>query len=139
MAGAASSRNANPGDLAQDRPGLTRSGIRSRTPLAGGVPSGSGAHFVYGMTQAVRMDQQSALPAAPAGPAPRRADAGMVRLGERDAAGLLLCGDMYGASMTCSPPPWMCARTGYGGSWPAGAAPGTAPRPGWGRVRRGAG
>lgn len=27
----------------------------------------------------------------------RRADAGSVRLGERDAAGLLLCGDMYGA------------------------------------------
>ena len=31
-------------------------------------------------------------------PAPaRRADAGSVRLGERDIAGLLLCGDMYGA------------------------------------------
>jgi hypothetical protein len=31
-------------------------------------------------------------------PAPgRRADAGSVRLGERDVAGLLLCGDMYGA------------------------------------------
>ena len=29
--------------------------------------------------------------------AARRADAGSVRLGERDVAGLLLCGDMYGA------------------------------------------
>jgi hypothetical protein len=28
---------------------------------------------------------------------PRRADAGTVRLGPRDAAGLVLCGDMYGA------------------------------------------
>jgi hypothetical protein len=27
----------------------------------------------------------------------RRPDAGAVRLGERDVAGLLLCGDMYGA------------------------------------------
>src|SRR5260370_37392986 len=27
----------------------------------------------------------------------RRADAGTVRLGERDVAGLVLCGDMYGA------------------------------------------
>jgi hypothetical protein len=27
----------------------------------------------------------------------RRADAGAVRLGDRDIAGLLLCGDMYGA------------------------------------------
>ena len=30
-------------------------------------------------------------------PSSRRADAGSVRLGERDVAGLLLCGDMYGA------------------------------------------
>jgi hypothetical protein len=30
-------------------------------------------------------------------PSGRRADAGSVRLGDRDAAGLLLCGDMYGA------------------------------------------
>jgi hypothetical protein len=36
--------------------------------------------------------------AAGSGPPPsRRADAGTVRLSERDAAGLLLCGDMYGA------------------------------------------
>jgi len=34
----------------------------------------------------------------PTGPPPgRRADAGTVRLGERDVTGLLLCGDMYGA------------------------------------------
>ena len=46
------------------------------------------------------------LPATPAGTGPaaqhpgtasRRADAGTVRLGERDIAGLLLCGEMYGA------------------------------------------
>lgn len=30
-------------------------------------------------------------------PPARRADAGTVRLGGRDVAGLLLCGDMYGA------------------------------------------
>jgi hypothetical protein len=30
-------------------------------------------------------------------PPARRADAGSVRLGDRDVAGLLLCGDMYGA------------------------------------------
>jgi hypothetical protein len=33
---------------------------------------------------------------AAAGTSARRADAGTVRLGERDVAGLLLCGDMYG-------------------------------------------
>jgi hypothetical protein len=33
----------------------------------------------------------------PVAAASRRADAGTVRLGERDVAGLLLCGDMYGA------------------------------------------
>ncbi len=33
----------------------------------------------------------------PAAAASRRADAGTVRLGERDVAGLMLCGDMYGA------------------------------------------
>jgi hypothetical protein len=32
-----------------------------------------------------------------AGASARRADAGSVRLGQRDVAGLLLCGDMYGA------------------------------------------
>ena len=43
------------------------------------------------------------LPATPADtqhsgtPATRRADAGTVRLGDRDIVGLLLCGDMYGA------------------------------------------
>jgi hypothetical protein len=47
-------------------------------------------------------DSMDAVPtlAAAAGISPplsRRADAGSVRLGERDVAGLLLCGDMYGA------------------------------------------
>lgn len=36
-------------------------------------------------------------PAAGIGPPGRRADAGTVRLGGRDIAGLLLCGEMYGA------------------------------------------
>jgi hypothetical protein len=36
--------------------------------------------------------------AGPAVAAGRRADAGTVRLGNRDVAGLLLCGDMYGAA-----------------------------------------
>jgi hypothetical protein len=34
---------------------------------------------------------------AATGTSARRADAGSVRLGERDVAGLLLCGEMYGA------------------------------------------
>ena len=38
---------------------------------------------------------EPALTRAP--PPSRRADAGTVRLGERDVAGLVLCGDMYGA------------------------------------------
>jgi hypothetical protein len=45
------------------------------------------------------MDDGPAMLTVPAGTGPpgRRADAGMVRLGGRDVAGLLLCGDMYGA------------------------------------------
>jgi len=37
------------------------------------------------------------VPGRATGTSARRADAGSVRLGERDVAGLLLCGDMYGA------------------------------------------
>jgi hypothetical protein len=40
---------------------------------------------------------RSTVTSAPTGTPARRADAGSVRLGERDVAGLLLCGDMYGA------------------------------------------
>jgi hypothetical protein len=45
------------------------------------------------------MDDGPDMVTVPAGTGPpgRRADAGMVRLGGRDVAGLLLCGDMYGA------------------------------------------
>ncbi len=44
------------------------------------------------------MDAASPATAAGASPPPsRRADAGTVRLGGRDVAGLVLCGDMYGA------------------------------------------
>jgi hypothetical protein len=39
----------------------------------------------------------SAAGTTPPVPAVRRADAGTVRLGDRDISGLLLCGDMYGA------------------------------------------
>jgi hypothetical protein len=39
----------------------------------------------------------SAAGSTPPVPAVRRADAGTVRVGDRDIAGLLLCGDMYGA------------------------------------------
>ena len=42
------------------------------------------------------MDAASTLAVADGGPPGRRADAGHVRLGGRDVAGLLLCGDMYG-------------------------------------------
>jgi hypothetical protein len=40
---------------------------------------------------------RSAVVSAAIGTSARRADAGCVRLGERDVAGLLMCGDMYGA------------------------------------------
>jgi hypothetical protein len=43
------------------------------------------------------MDAADTLVLADGGPPGRRADAGCVRLGGRDVAGLLLCGDMYGA------------------------------------------
>jgi len=43
------------------------------------------------------MDAASTIAVADGGPPGRRADAGNVRLGGRDVAGLLLCGDMYGA------------------------------------------
>jgi hypothetical protein len=44
------------------------------------------------------MDAAGTLTVAGAAPPPgRRADAGSVRLGGRDVAGLLLAGDMYGA------------------------------------------
>jgi hypothetical protein len=45
----------------------------------------------------VHTNQATTGPAATAVLASRRADAGIVRLGGRDVAGLLLCGDMYGA------------------------------------------
>jgi hypothetical protein len=40
---------------------------------------------------------RSTVLSAATGTSARRADAGCVRLGERDVAGLLMCGDMYGA------------------------------------------
>jgi hypothetical protein len=82
----------------------------------------------------------AANPAKAAGTGPlsgRRADAGSVRLGGRDVAGLVLSGDMYGAPTTCSPPRWTCSPRGCAGSWPAGGTPDTpapavlAPGPAW--------
>lgn len=62
-------------------------------------------------------------PALPA-PSAHRADAGSVRLGERDAAGLLLCGDMYGAPYDLLAAALDVRPDRLRGSWPAGAAPG---------------
>jgi hypothetical protein len=82
----------------------------------------------------------SALAVADGGPTPsRRADAGNVRLGGRDVAGLLLCGDMYGAPYDLLAVFLGCGRTGCGGSWPGGAVPGTCRRAGSAPARRGAG
>jgi hypothetical protein len=59
----------------------------------------------------------SALTAAgTTAPPGRRADAGTVRLGARDVAGLLLCGDMNGApspTTTPAPPPPATTRPGF--------------------------
>ena len=43
------------------------------------------------------MHQATTTPPSPHAPAWRRYDAGAVRLSERDIAGLMLCGEMYGA------------------------------------------
>jgi hypothetical protein len=51
-------------------------------------------------------------------PYARRADAGIARLDERDVAGLLLCGDMYGAPTSCWPRSWPSDRTGCGNRGP---------------------
>jgi hypothetical protein len=83
------------------------------------------------------MSQQVALTAA--APAARRADAGTVRLGERDVAGLLLCGDMYGAPYDLLAAALDVRPDRLRGIVAPGATPGTPPRAGWGRVRRGAG
>ena len=40
---------------------------------------------------------QAITPATAAAPLPRRSDAGTVRFSGRDIAGLMLCGEMYGA------------------------------------------
>ena len=40
---------------------------------------------------------QATTPATAAAPLPRRSDAGTVRVSGRDIAGLMLCGEMYGA------------------------------------------
>src|ERR1039458_8457589 len=49
-----------------------------------------------GGRQADPMDQTTTPLPAPA-PASRRCDAGTVRVSDRDIAGLMLCGEMYGA------------------------------------------
>ena len=68
----------------------------------------------------------------------RRADAGTVRLSQRDIDGLLLVrGAFRRARTTCSPWRCGCSRSGCPRSWRGGAAPGTrtpggsGPGPGW--------
>ncbi len=59
---------------------------------------------------------------------PRRSDAGTVRLGQRDVAGLLLCAEQYGApyDLLAAALAVQPARLrGCAASWPGGAAPGT--------------
>jgi hypothetical protein len=92
------------------------------------------------------MDASSSTLASTGLPSARRADAGSVRLGGRDVAGLMLVGDMYGAPydllagfLTCSPASWTCSRPGCAGSWRAGAALGTPILGGLALGRRGAG
>jgi len=82
---------------------------------------------------------RSTVISAATGTSARRADAGCVRLGERDVAGLLLVGEMYGA-------PYDLLATFLGvrpdrlrGIVPVGAAPGTPPPGGLAPARRGAG
>ena len=83
------------------------------------------------------MDAASPATAAGASPPPsRRADAGTVRLGGRDVAGLVLCGDMYGAPYDLLAAALDVQPAGCAGSWPAGGTPGTprpagSARPGW--------
>lgn len=77
-----------------------------RTPGLAGNPVAlgwiAGQNAPYGDTQAGGMDEgyttgtTTALPRS-ALPAGRRADAGTIRPGRRDIAGLLLGGEMYGA------------------------------------------
>jgi hypothetical protein len=55
--------------------------------------------------------------------AARRADAGMVRLGERDITGLVLCAEHYGAPYDLLAAALEVRPDGCGGSWPGGAAP----------------
>jgi hypothetical protein len=89
-------------------------------------------------------DTKDAAPAlaATAGSSPplsRRADAGSVRLGGRDVAGLLLCGDMYGVPYDLLAVARSCGRTGFAASWPGGGTPGMRRPRGWVRGQRGAG
>ncbi|MGI8446868.1 MAG: hypothetical protein ACR2MP_06740 [Streptosporangiaceae bacterium] len=84
------------------------------------------------------MRQASTQHPGPAAPA-RRSDAETVRPSGRGIAGLMLCGEMYGAPYDLLAATWPSGPTGYAASPPAGAPPGT-PRPaGSGRGRRGAG
>jgi len=61
-------------------------------------------------------------------PVARRADAGTVRLTDRDITGLILAGEQYGAPADLLAAALNVRPTGSGASWRAGAAPGT-PRP----------
>jgi hypothetical protein len=70
---------------------------------------------------------------------PRRADAGVVRLGRRDIDGLVLCAEQSGAPTTCSRGRWARSPPGCAGSWHGGGGPGSPPPGGWDPARPGAG
>ena len=69
----------------------------------------------------------------------RRADAGTVRLSQRDIDGLMLCGEHYGAPFDLLALALRVHRSGCPRSWRGGAAPGTPTPGGWVRGRGGAG
>ena len=73
------------------------------------------------------------------GTSARRADAGSMRLSERDVARLLLAADMNGTPTILLPSSWTWRQPGCASSWPAGAAPDTPPPGGLAPARRGAG
>jgi hypothetical protein len=69
----------------------------------------------------------------------RRADAGTVRPGLLDVAGLVLAGDMYEAPYDLPAAHLGVRRAGCGGASPTGGMPGTWPPGAWALARCGAG
>ena len=79
------------------------------------------------------------MPAARATDPARRADAGTIKLTDRDITGLTLLADQYGAPVDLLAAALDVSRSGCGASWPAGGTP-AGPRPErWAKARPGAG